>query len=127
MLDAAESNGSDYAWSTAIHFWMNISEVMVAYAVLRKAGPRAEFKGHGAKHDKTFCLTYQKPHYFCRVTAVENNRPVARAVKIFPDAVTRLAVIFFEQMILAYPNLPPKELSDLACATHAESLSPSSP
>jgi len=110
MLDAANSLGGSYDWGRAAHLWLNISEVMSIYAVLRRAAPRCDFHGHGPRHDKSFSLEHQKQGLYCRV----GDGRTLYGVRILPADATRVAVICFEQMFQAYPNMPPGELTALA-------------
>lgn len=118
MLDAANSKGSGYEWAHACHLWLNISEVMAIYAVLRRASPKCEFRGHGARHDKGFTLEPQKQGLFCRVA----DGRTLYGVRILPADTTRIAVICFEQMIRAYPHMPPAELSALSIEMAREAV-----
>lgn len=117
MLDAANSQGNGYDWGRAAHLWFNISEVMAIYAVLRRAVSKCDFHGHGARHEKSFSLEHQKQWLYCRVA----DGRTLYGVRIPPVDATRVAVICFEQMIQAYPNMPPAELTALAVGMARES------
>lgn len=115
MVDAARSAATGYDWPAAAHLWLSIAEVMRVYAVLRHATPQCEFSGHGSRHNKSFSLEWQKQFLYCRVA----DGATLYGVRITRQDATRLAVLCFEQMIQAYPNMPPAELGQLALSMAA--------
>lgn len=114
MVDAAVANGQrSYDWKNAIHIMLDVREVACVLAVFRKWRPAVEFSAHGKRNDKAFSLEWQGKHFFCKVAARMDHKPV-RAVKIMSHDAIQVAMLFLEQLLLAYPNVPPAEVLELA-------------
>ncbi|MCC6657405.1 MAG: hypothetical protein IT512_04390 [Rhodocyclaceae bacterium] len=111
MVDAAVSNGPRaYDWRNAIHIWLNEKEVACVLAVFRRWRKSVEFSAHGAANDKTFILVHQDGHFFCKVSATKEPKDKVRAVKIIKLDANEVSILFLEQLLLAYPQLPPSEV-----------------
>jgi len=111
MVDAAVSNGPRaYDWRNAIHIWLNEKEVACALAVFRRWRKSVEFSAHGAANDKSFTLALQDGHFFCKVSASKAPQDKVRAVKIIKLDANEVSILFLEQLLLAYPQLPPAEV-----------------
>lgn len=114
MIDAAAANGQrSYNWKNAIHIMLDVREVTCVLAVFRKWRPHVEFSAHGKRNDKSFSLAWQGPHFYCKVSAKMDHKPV-RAVKIMSHDAIQVAMLFLEQLLLAYPNVPASEVLELA-------------
>ncbi|MEC4718165.1 hypothetical protein RY831_03330 [Noviherbaspirillum sp. CPCC 100848] len=114
MIDAAAANGQrSYDWKNAIHIMLDVREVTCVLAVFRKWRPQVEFSAHGKRNDKSFSLAWQGPHFYCKVSARMDHKPV-RAVKIMSHDAIQVAMLFLEQLLLAYPNVPASEVLELA-------------
>lgn len=115
MVDAAVSSGPrTYDWKNAIHIMLDAREVACVLAVFRRWRKSVEFSAHGAQNDKSFLIEFQNTHFFCKVMAKKAGANSARAVKILPVDAHKIAVLFLEQLLLAYPNLPAAEVIALA-------------
>lgn len=111
MVDAAVSTGPrNYDWRNAIHIWLNENEVACALAVFRRYRKSVEFSAHGAANDKSFFLEYQDGNFFCKVVATKAPKDKTRAVKIIKLDANQVSILFLEQLLLAYPQLPPAEV-----------------
>jgi len=112
MVDAAVSTGPRaYDWPNAIHIWLDEREIASTLAVFRHWRNEVEFKAHGQANDKSFSMEFQHPHYYCKVSASklkDNNR--VRSVKIMPLDANKVSLLFLEQLLRAYPNVPSKEV-----------------
>jgi hypothetical protein len=119
MVDAAVSSGTKaYDWKNAVHIWLSAKEVAAVLAVFKKKRSRVEFSNHGAQNDKAFALEFQKAHFFCKVSVRKAPSHPARAVKILPEDAMGVAVLFMEQLLLAYPNVPAQEVLQIALSVH---------
>lgn len=111
MVDAAVSTGPrNYDWRNAIHIWLNENEVACALAVFRRYRKSVEFSAHGAANDKSFFLEYQDGNFFCKVCAAKAPKDRTRAVKIIKLDANQVSILFLEQLLLAYPQVPPSEV-----------------
>ena len=118
MVDAAAANGQrSYDWGNAIHILLDVREIACVLAVFRRWRTQVEFSAHGKRNDKAFSIAWQGAHFFCKVSARVDHKPT-RAVKILPHDAVQVAVLFLEQLLLAYPHLPAGEVLALARAVN---------
>lgn len=111
MVDAAVSSGPrTYDWANAIHIWLDEREIASALSVFRRWRSSVEFNAHGPANDKSFFIEFQRSHFFCKVSATKLANDKARAVKIMPLDANKVSILFLEQLLLAYPNVPPAEV-----------------
>ena len=118
MVDAAASCGPrTYDWPNAIHIMLDVREVTCALAVFRNWRKGVEFSAHGKMNDKSFVLERQGNFFFCKVAAKNFG---VRAVKILPVDAHKVAMLFLEQLLLAYPGLPSQEVIAMARTINLE-------
>jgi len=118
MVDAAASCGPrTYDWPNAIHIMLDVREVTCALAVFRNWRKGVEFSAHGKMNDKSFVLERQGNFFFCKVAAKNFG---VRAVKILPVDAHKVAMLFLEQLLLAYPGLPSQEIIAMARTINEE-------
>lgn len=122
MVDAAVVTATPrlYDWRNAIHIMLDAREVGAVLAVFRRWRQSAEFTAHGRMNDKAFVITQQDGGFYCKVSAKVENGQGIRGVKILPLDVTKVALLFTEQLLLAHPGVPPTEVLATVRAAHHE-------
>lgn len=122
MVDAAvvTTQPRVYDWKNAIHIMLDVREVGAVLAVFRRWRRAAEFAAHGRMNDKAFSIEQQSGHVYCKVSAKVDGGQGMRAVQIQPLDVTKVALLFTEQLLLAHPGLPASEVLATIRAAHSE-------
>ena len=125
MVDACtvtEANGKRKAnWQDAVHIMLDAREVAFLYAVLRKHRRAVEFAAHGPKNDKSFSIERQGAYFFAKVSAKGMG---VRAVKIEPKDALAISILCFQQVVLAYPSVPPGEIIALIRTLSSDDAAP---
>lgn len=123
MVDAAVTAKEGNDWGNATHVMLNVREVCCVLAVFRKWRKSVEFSAHGRFNDKSFFLERQGQNFFCKITSRRNgNQGGVRAVQISAGSAHEVAMLFLEQLLLAYPNLPPSEVIEFARTINSEEI-----
>lgn len=124
MVDAAASAGPKaYDWAGAIHIMLDVREVACVLAVFRNWRRGVEFNAHGRNNDKSFAIERQGAHYYCKVSAKrQGGEGGMRGVRILPVDAHKVAMLFLEQLLLAYPSLPPSEVIALARSINTDEI-----
>lgn len=121
MVDAAVCfGGKTYDWQNATHLWLDEREVASVLAVFRRWRKGVEFNAHGSQNDKSFFLEYQGGYFFAKLTSKKTPLSPVRAVKIMPPDAHKIALLFLQQLLAAYPDLPHSEVLNLARTVNEE-------
>lgn len=122
MVDAAVVTQAArvYDWKNAIHIMLDVREVGAVLAVFRRWRPQVEFAAHGRMNDKSLSITRQEGFFYCKVAARVDGGQGVRGVKIQPLDISKVALLFMEQLLLAHPSLPAEEVLATVCAAHQE-------